>query len=228
MLDAFDIAAYDYATPSRWKGEARRQPACRNADGSRRLATNDLLFQKGDTRNALYRVESGAICHFVVWEDGRHEVIEFAFPGDIVGLGHLDTHISTAEALVDTTVSHVSPATFERELATDGQLAARLAIAADREFEFLKTRALAANRKVPLQRLASLLAALSGLNGSEGRDATLIGDEFTSGFIADRLGMTVPQVAHTLVELENKGVVASSAGGLRLTNIVELERLAAA
>jgi hypothetical protein len=40
--------------------------------------------------------------------------------------------------------------------------------------------------------------------------------------------MTVPQVAQTLVELEHKDLVASSAGGPRLTNIDELERLAAA
>ncbi len=113
-------------------------PRARRACIARRLATNDVLFQKGDTRTALYRVESGALCHFIPWDDGRYEVIEFAFPGDIVGLGHIDTHLSTAEAVVETTVSRVSPADFEHELATDGQLAARLAVAADREFEVLE------------------------------------------------------------------------------------------
>ena len=50
------------------------------------VATGEILFQPGNTRT-LYRIERGTVCHYMLWADGRHDVIEFAFPGDIVGLG---------------------------------------------------------------------------------------------------------------------------------------------
>lgn len=46
------------------------------------LAAGDVLFQVGDTHARLYRVERGAVCHYISSDDGRHEIIEFAFPAD--------------------------------------------------------------------------------------------------------------------------------------------------
>ena len=229
MLDAINISPRDAATPSALQRDVPRDGLRRTATGGlRTLTTNDVLFQKGDTRSGLYRVEHGALCHYIQWDDGRHEVIEFAFPGDIVGLGFVEAHVSTAQAVVETEISHVAPAEFERELAADGLLAARLAAAADREFEALRGRALAAGRDTPVKRLASLLAALAAINGSEGRDGSLIGDDLTAGLIAGQLDLNVAELTHALVELKSKGLVTSAAGGLRLTNIPELEKLASA
>src|SRR6185312_13232440 len=106
----------------------------------RRLARGETLFHAGDARDQLYRVERGALCHYMRWDDGHHEVIEFAFPGDIIGFGHLATHTSTAQAVAKTIVSRISEAEFEQLLETDGQLAARFAAAGDREFEFMRMR----------------------------------------------------------------------------------------
>ena len=124
---------------------------------TRALATGDVLFQTGDTHAQLYRVESGAICHYIGWDDGSHEIIEFAFPGDIIGFGHLEAHISTARAVVATTVSLVSEQDFQRALETDGQLAARYAAASDREFDHLRARAIKMGHGKPLV-LARLVA----------------------------------------------------------------------
>jgi CRP/FNR family transcriptional regulator len=192
----------------------------------RRLAQGDILYQKGDTRSALYRVESGALCHYILYEDGRHEVIEFAFPGDIVGLGHLEAHISTSQAVVATEVSQVSALDLDREIAADSQLALRLAAAADREFEVLRARALAARERTPAHKLAALLAALSHINGSEGRDPALIGDDLSPGTVAARLDLSVDDVTHALVELQRQGLIAATSKGLRLENIGGLEKLA--
>src|ERR1041385_4732494 len=104
----------------------------------RSLARSEILFQTGDKRGKLYRVESGALCHYLRWEDGRREIVEFAFPGDIVGFGHLQSHVSTVQAMVETTVSPVSQKEFDALLENDGQLAARFAAAGDREFEYLR------------------------------------------------------------------------------------------
>ncbi len=190
------------------------------------LAPGQILFQTGDPNGEIYRVERGSLCHYIRWPGGRHEIIEFVFPGRILGFGHVATHVSTAKATLRTEISILTPDEFECALRTDGQLAARVTAAADREFDYLRLRATEAVRNKPTERLASLLAALSRMNAQEGRDATLIPDEIPSGAIADRLVMSIDGLASALRQLEAWGLVAPSAAGLRIINIAALERLA--
>lgn len=83
-----------------------------------------------------------------------------------------------------------------------------------------------ANR-TPLQRIASLLIAISQNNLFEGRDPHAVPDALTSGFVAQLLGIEVPALVALLVTLERQGLVAPvPAAGLRLTNLAGLERLA--
>ena len=192
----------------------------------RRLARGETLFHAGEARDRLYRVERGALCHYVRWDDHHHEVIEFAFPGDIIGFGHLTTHTSTAQAVAKTIVSTVSEAEFERLLETDGQLAARYAAAGDREFDFMRVRSIESGRGNPKKRVAAFLAALARLNADEGRNPGVITEEFSSGAVAGHLNMTVGDLAGVLRQLESHGLVASDSDGLRISNIDALEQYA--
>ena len=88
------------------------------------IATGKAIFQPGEGRR-LYRIESGAVCHFSQSADGRFEVIEFAFPSVIIGLGYLPTHTSTAVAMVDTSVNIVTAKELEQLLLSDDRLALR-------------------------------------------------------------------------------------------------------
>ena len=196
------------------------------AAATRTLSRGEVLFQLGDTRAKLYRVERGALCHYLRWEDGRREIIEFAFPGDIVGFGYLESHISTAQAISETAVSLVTPEDFECARETDGQLASRVAAAADREFDFLRAQAVQAGEGKPVVRLASFLTALSHISASEGRDPSLVTDEVSSGFVAEQLAMSVDGLARALRELESRGIVQPTPQGLRIADIDALEKFA--
>ena len=207
------------------------RPSCdgfrqQRVPGVRRLARGETLFHTGDERDQLYRVERGALCHYVRWDDGHHEVIEFAFPGDIIGFGHLAMHASTAQAAAKTIVSRISEAEFEQLLETDGQLAARFAAAGDREFEFMRVRSVEIGRGNPAKRVAAFLAALARLNADEGRNPSVITEEFSSGAVAGHLNMTVADLAKVLRQLEADGLVACDTDGLRISNIDALERYA--
>jgi CRP/FNR family transcriptional regulator, anaerobic regulatory protein len=191
----------------------------------RKLAGGELLFQAGDTRARIYRVERGALCHYVRWDDGRKEIIEFAFPGDMIGFGNLEQHISAAQAMVDTAISVVSGEEFERALNGDAQLAARLAAAADREFDYLRARATESTKGKPVERLAAFLSAVSHLSANEGRDPLLVSDEIPSGYIAEHLDMTIDGLLSALRELEQRGIVRATKGGLRIADLHALENL---
>jgi CRP/FNR family transcriptional regulator, anaerobic regulatory protein len=196
------------------------------AEAERTLAGSEVLFQEGDTRARLYRVERGALCHYRRWDDGRCEIIEFAFPGDIVGFGHMEAHISTAQAMVETVVSTISQQDFEHVLACDDHLAARVSAAADREFDFLRERAVASGKAKPVERLASFLAALSHVSSGEGRDPMIVSDDLSSGLVADHLDMTIDVLVGALRELERRGVVRNTGKGLRISDLTALEELA--
>lgn len=192
----------------------------------RRLARGEMLFNAGDKRAQLYRVERGALCHYQRQDDGHHEIIEFAFPGDIIGFGHLAEHTSTAQAVAKTIVSPVSEEEFDQLLDSDGQLAARYAAAGDREFEFLRVRALASGSGKPEKRVASFLSAIARLGVSEGRDPNLISDEFSSGTVAEHLGLSLDALAGILRDLEKRGIVEAAPDGLRIADLDALEQFA--
>ncbi|WP_072375746.1 Crp/Fnr family transcriptional regulator [Hyphomicrobium sp. NDB2Meth4] len=192
----------------------------------RRLARGEALFSRGDQRTQLYRVERGALCHYLRWDDGRREIIEFAFPGDIIGFGHLGEHITTAQAVAKTIVSPVSEEAFEQLLETDAQLAARYAVAADREFDYVRARAVAAGRGKPVKRVASYLAALARISANEGRTRELISDGYSSGAVADQLDISLDALADALRDLEQRGIVAPDDDGLRIADLDALEQFA--
>jgi CRP/FNR family transcriptional regulator len=189
------------------------------------VGTGEILFQPGNER-ALYRVERGAICHYMLWADGRHDVIEFAFPGDIIGLGHLAQHVSTAQAMVDTVVSLVPEHEFAAALESDDRLSFRLASAVEREFDYLRDKALAARQVPAAARVANFLLALSSMNAPEGRDPDLISDEITAGFVAKQLDMSIEKLTAALLSLKKEGAVKETPAGLRIVDPLTLQRVA--
>src|SRR3974390_945720 len=98
------------------------------------FAPAERLFSLGDPKTDLYLVESGVVAVYEPRLEGHQAFFGFAFPGDIVGMGFLQTHICTARASVET-VAHCVPFSAQDCLVTDDPRAqARLADAIEREF----------------------------------------------------------------------------------------------
>ena len=74
-------------------------------------------------------------------------------------------------------------------------------------------------------RVAALLSSISRNNRYEGRDPNLIPDCFSSGFVADLLGLAVDDLADALVELKRRSLVQAEGLALRLTDLPVLEKL---
>jgi len=195
------------------------------------------LFGPGDPRRVAYRVLSGALCHYMIWPDGSHDVIEFAFPGDVIGLGHLGEHISTAQAMVDTSVAILDDAQVNAALDSDAELSARMASAADREFEFVRRRSLGGGRRTPLNRVAAYILAVCDLKSHAGEthvgetQAHEAGDlvaEFEDGpALANLLEIAAPDLAAAVTELAARKLIARRDDGLAVLDRRGLEALAA-
>lgn len=188
-------------------------------EGKRRMiAHGESLFTPGASRRSAYRVESGALCHYVVWPDGTHDVIEFAFPGDIVGLGSLGEHVSTAQAMVDTSVSIISDEELDRALDADAALASRMAAATDREFDFLRRRALQPGVRPVINRLAAFILAVGGAACRSGDTHLDVG---TQGIAALSNQLDVPAVE---IESALATLTAQKSVAVRDQTVIILDR----
>lgn len=207
-------------------GRKTLKGAGRTKATEREIPAGAFLYQDGDRRTSHFRVESGALCHYMLWDDGRHDVIEMALPGDIVGLGHLAHHVSSAQAIMRTTVTPLSEEEFEEALASDDVIASRLASAADREFDTMRDRTLSGIATDPTKRVASFLLATAQLSAPESGDSTLVTDELACGYVADKLNLSTAKLADALVALERQGLISTCGRGLRLNDVDALAEFA--
>ena len=53
----------------------------------KRVEAKEFVFVEGDAASHVYRVETGAVALFKVLTDGRRQIVGFAYPGELIGLG---------------------------------------------------------------------------------------------------------------------------------------------
>jgi CRP/FNR family transcriptional regulator len=173
--------------------------------GVRSLASNELLFGIGDPKIHFYAVKSGGLAIYEPRWNGHRAIIEFAFPGDLVGLGFLQTHTCSARATVETSVQCLPLSAQDHLFADDPRAQARLADAIEREVEFLRESSVRFSQQNPLGRLAAFLLTLSRENEQEGRDPTILTQPMHCGVVADFLALSVERLGSLLVQLEQRG-----------------------
>jgi CRP/FNR family transcriptional regulator len=210
------------ADPAEYRAGSEPAASVRNR---RMISHGDSLFTPGSPRYSAYRVESGALCHYVVWPDGSHDVIEFAFPGDIVGLGSLGEHVSTAQAMVDTSVAVVSDDELDQALAADAALANRMASATDLEFDYLRRRALQPGLRPAINRLAAYLMAAAGAACRSGETHLESG---SNGIVSLASVLDIPtgEIASALSHLKARRLIADDEGSIVILDRDNLETLA--
>lgn len=78
---------------------------------------------------------------------------------------------------------------------------------------------------LPVVRLASLLLILSRTNTYEGRDARLIADDLTCGFVNEALSLDIETLQTCLKDLSAMGLISPAQnGGLKIDDLPGLER----
>ena len=114
--------------PSKPKVSSRALTAHSPLDdaGVRALASNELLFSLGDPKTHFYAVKSGALAVYEPRWNGHRAIIEFAFPGDLVGLGFLQTQICSARATGETRVQYLPLSAQDHLFADDPRARGRV------------------------------------------------------------------------------------------------------
>ena len=174
---------------------------------TRTIEAKEHLFCEGDVASHVYRVELGHICIYRMMTDGRRQVVDFAYPGDLIGLGALAEHADSAQAMERTIVRAMPIATLRELAQNDTRLGLKLYEALSRELMAARELLFTVSQRTAAERVAAFLLALSRCNVKRGERPNEIVLPMTRMDIADFLGLTIETVSRTLTKLRLEGVI---------------------
>jgi len=195
------------------------------------MKNGELHFEKGGHILAqgvisphIYTLLMGIAFRFKTMEDGRRQIVNFHFPGDIIGL----------QAMMDDPADHgievLTPARlciFPRRriydvFARDPSLGYDLTWLAAKEETALDDHLLALGRRRADERITNLALFLLKRGWESGLTRTLgLAIPLSQAQIADTMGLSVVHTNKTLQSLRRRGIVDWRPDGLR---IVDLDR----
>ncbi|MFA5955395.1 Crp/Fnr family transcriptional regulator [Hyphomicrobium sp.] len=189
----------------------------------RRIEAKEHVFCDGDPRTHVFRIEEGVIALSKLLGDGRRQIIEFAYPGDYIGLGTLREHIFDAQATCAAKVRCLSAAALEQEASRDAGLALRLYKAVSAELAAARSLLVSVGQQSAMERLAGFLLGLSARATSEGGE-NVVKLSMRRSDIADLLGLTIETVSRTITKLRTMRVIEVVRG--TEVHILDSDRLA--
>lgn len=188
-----------------------------------------LILQEGVSGNNLYTVLSGWAFRFNILPDGRRQILNFALPGDFLGLqSSLLTEMNhSVEALSATQLCVFSREKLWELYKFHPTLSYDITWLAAREEQFLDGHLLNVGRRTALERIAYLILHLF----ARARDVGLstsnsFSPPITQQHLADTLGMSIVHANKTLRRLHDMKLIDWRKKQLRILEPTKLERLA--
>jgi CRP/FNR family nitrogen fixation transcriptional regulator len=186
------------------------------------FAVGEEIYAQEEEADLLYQVISGVVRTSRLQSDGRRQIGDFYYPGDLFGIETGPEHRFSAEALNDCDILVMKRSAIAQNRSDGGSLERQLWAATGRELERTQEHLLLLGRKTAVERVATFLLEVS----------RRFGGEFTSlpmgrQDMADYLGLTIETVSRMLTQLQGDNLVEfSSCRRFRITNPKGLSRLA--
>ena len=190
--------------------------------GVRRLSAKEHIFCEGDERAHVFRIEEGVVAVYKTLPDGRRQIIDFAYPGDLIGLGVLEEHMLSAQATCAAKVRCLSASALERMAESDAHLALKLYKSVCQELAATRTLLVTVGQRSAVERIAAFLVGLHRRTASQGSMTVTLAMRRSD--IADLLGLTIETVSRTFTKLREMGVIEVERGGTRV-DLCDLARL---
>jgi CRP/FNR family transcriptional regulator len=193
----------------------------------RRVEAKEFVFAEGDPTTHIFQVETGAVALYKVLCDGRRQVVGFAYPGDLIGLGAEGEHVMNAQAIKPTRLRCLPVASLNQLARQDPRLGFKLYEAVARELAATRDLLLTTGQRSATERVVSFLLAFSRRNERSGKDARAFDLPMTRADIADFLGLTIETVSRTFTKLRGMGLIElPQSCTVRIKNLAELQALA--
>lgn len=180
----------------------------------------EIVAQSSQTDHCM-QVLSGCVRTFSLLEDGRRQIAEFLFPGDLLRWEAFSADDFGAEAVTPVTLRRIPHKVIEERANSDLAFARRLRSYSATQMCAARARCILLGRKTATERVASFLlemAARLGEAGVAGIDLPMSRTD-----IADYLGLTTETVCRSLTEMRQLGLI-----DVQRAKFVVLQRVALA
>lgn len=184
---------------------------------TRRVRAKETVFYEADPCENFYEVVRGVIGLYKLTPDGRRQVVGFAYPGQLLGLGFQAEYAYTAEVVSEATVCRYPRKKLERIMEECPSLGRRLLAMTASDLVAAHDQMLLLGRKTAPEKLVTFLLRLSGMNEKRGEDPCKVHLPMKRGDIADYLGLTTETVSRLFSRLKRARII-----DLRQTNHVVL------
>lgn len=178
--------------------------------GEARFARGEQVMRQGARANRLYTVLQGVLIRYRLLEDGRRQILNFLFPGDLIGLqAAFDAELSHGvEAMTDTRLCIFPRDRFFDLATTHPRLSFDLTWLASREEAALEEHLVSLGQRSAQERLAYLAVFLVQRGAATGvsREGVLA-LTVTQSQIADMLGLSLVHTNRSLQALRRQGLV---------------------
>lgn len=219
MSIAFDLSQAKTATALRSDviGDIMAQMGLRMS-----FARDEEIYAQEEDADLVYRVIEGAVRTTRLMSDGRRQVGDFYFEGDMFGLEPGETHKFSAEALSDCTVLVLKKSALMSLAQSDHRIERMIWAATSRELERAHEHVLLLGRKTACEKVASLLVSIAERTGGDKTELPMGRQD-----MADYLGLTIETVSRMLSQLQSSAIIAfNGVRNFRITNRAALARLA--
>jgi CRP-like cAMP-binding protein len=206
-----------------------RDYLARLAEPSEQAPARRKLMDEGRAYDRALIVKSGWLIEFKLLRDGRRQILNFRFPGEVAGIdslayAHLPHSVAT---LTDGVVAPLTIAEFETMQQRYARLAAALFLMTLREEAILHQWEVSLGRRSAFERMAHHLLEIA-------RRLTLRGLAEGSAFrfpltqqdLADCLGLSVPYVNRILQHMRDQDLIRLTDRQLEIRNAGRLARTA--
>lgn len=179
------------------------------------------ILMEGHSSPHLYTILSGWAFRFKTLHDGRRQILNFALPGDFIGLQtSMFNEMQHSVETLTKTVMCVFPrnkiwALYEKF----PSLAYDLTWIAARSERLLDEQLLAVGRRPALERVAFILQHLFNRAAASGLEKNgIVNLPFTQQHLADTLGLSLVHTNKTLKVLNDRKIVSWKDGQLAIRN----------
>ena len=182
------------------------------------------IYGQGQPTEFCWRIVSGCARTVSLMDDGRRQVSEFLWSGDVLGVDDQDVFASDAEAVTAVRLRRYPRRMVETLVQTHAALAVRLRTMAVTSLRRVHRQMIRLGCKTATEKIASFLLEMDGRPKRTNRRFVEL--PMTRSDIADYLGMTTETVCRVLARLQHQGTVTILRNSLDLRDRVALLELA--
>jgi CRP/FNR family transcriptional regulator len=176
------------------------------------FAPGQRLFSEGDPARHAFAIVTGAVKVYKFLADGRCQILRFALPGDVLGIGSDSRHSYGADAIGKCTAVRVSLDRLKKQAQRDAKCATQL-------FDLVRSELLQAQRHILLlgrqdamERIAWFLLMFDGRAAQLKAYNGTVALPMAQREIGDYLGLTTETVSRTLLRLKQSGMISTDRG----------------